>query len=100
MQAPAHTAVESRDRMRFTGAEELLRRSLSFLPRMPAMPSLRRLVPGTLLVLWIALAPAPAAPPQLARITPPAVQPGVATTLTVEGSDLAPNPRVILPLPV
>ena len=64
------------------------------------MPSLRRLVPGILLVLGIALAPAPAAPPQIVRITPPAVQPGVATTLTVEGSDLAPNPRVILPLPI
>src|SRR5438270_10623788 len=63
------------------------------------MPS-RRLSTGTLVVLCAALLPVSAAPPQIVRITPPALQPGIATTLTIDGADLVPNPRLFLPVPI
>jgi hypothetical protein len=60
----------------------------------------RRLATATLIGLWTALLPVSAAPPQLVRITPPALQPGVPTILTLDGADLLPNPRLLLPVPM
>jgi hypothetical protein len=53
-----------------------------------------------LLVSCHALAAATAAPPQITRVGLPALQPGVAATLAIDGTDLLPNPRLVLPVPV
>src|SRR5205085_1358549 len=45
-------------------------------------------------------APAVAAPPQLRQVTPPALQAGAAGTLIIDGTDLLPNPQIVLPVPV
>src|SRR5262249_43250401 len=41
-----------------------------------------------------------AAPPQVAKLSMPTLQSGVTTIVTVEGTDLLPNPRLILPVPI
>lgn len=41
---------------------------------------------------------ASAAPPQIARVTTPVLQTGATTTLVIEGTDLTPNPRLLLPI--
>lgn len=41
-----------------------------------------------------------AAPPQISRVTVPALQIGAPTTLVIEGTDLTPNPRIVLPVSV
>ena len=46
------------------------------------------------------ISPALAAPPQLVRITPPALQTGTTTTLILEGTELIPAPRIVLPVPI
>jgi hypothetical protein len=63
------------------------------------MPRPLRLAASAVLALCSCL-PAAAAPPQVARVTPPALQAGATTLLTVEGTDLAPNPRLLLPVPL
>ena len=59
------------------------------------LPRASGVVLGLLLVL-----PAAAAPPQVAKLTQPALQSGAVTTILVEGTDLGPNPRVVLPVPI
>ncbi len=59
-----------------------------------------RLTAATLAGFCLAALPAPAAPPQISRITGPSLQPGAAVALIIEGTDLAPNPRIVLPLPI
>jgi hypothetical protein len=48
--------------------------------------------------LFAASLPAFGGPPQVSRVTAPALQPGATTTLVVEGTDLIPAPRVLLPV--
>lgn len=46
------------------------------------------------------LRPALAAPPTITRITTPGLQSGAAASLIIDGTDLLPNPRLILPIPL
>jgi hypothetical protein len=64
------------------------------------MTHLGRLGLATLLGLWTTLVSATAAPPQLTRVAPAFLQPAAATTLVLDGTDLIPNPRLVLPVPV
>jgi hypothetical protein len=41
-----------------------------------------------------------AAPPQMTKIAMPTLQSGASTTLVIEGTDLVPNPRILLPVPI
>jgi hypothetical protein len=63
------------------------------------MPCRLRLLSLTLLACCHAAA-ATAAPPQITRVGLPALQPGAAATLAIDGTDLLPNPRLVLPVPV
>jgi hypothetical protein len=40
------------------------------------------------------------APPQIAKVTSPSLQAGAVTTITIEGTDLIPNPQLILSVPI
>jgi hypothetical protein len=66
----------------------------------PAM--LRRLPPllGTLVAFGAMLIGTEAAPPVVAKISLQTLQSGGTTTITIEGTDLAPNPRILLPFPI
>jgi len=61
-------------------------------------PTLPRL--GATLFSLCLLLPAAAAPPQVTKIAVPALQSGATTTLTIEGTDLLPNPRIHLPVAI
>src|SRR5262245_47223661 len=63
------------------------------------MTSFLRIFTATLVVFWV-VTPASAAPPQITRVTMPALQIGASTTLIIEGTDLTPNPRVVMPVPI
>jgi hypothetical protein len=63
------------------------------------MTSTLRLFTAILVGFWI-VTPALAAPPQISRVTVPALQIGASTTLIVEGTELTPNPRIVLPVPI
>ena len=56
----------------------------------------------TLIVIgpWLVAQSAAAAPPQITRITAPALKISSTTTLVIDGTNLAPNPRIVLPLPI
>jgi hypothetical protein len=56
-------------------------------------------VAETWLLLCFVL-PALSAPPQIAKLAPPTLPTGAATTLVMDGTDLGPNPRVILPVSI
>jgi len=64
------------------------------------MTRLNRLAAGTVIGFWMSLLPAAAAPPQIVRITPPALQSGATATIVVEGTELLPNPLIVLPVPI
>jgi hypothetical protein len=75
---------------------------------MPAFPPafedsamISRLIPaaGTLLALW-AVVSTTAAPPQVARVSSLSLQTGTVNTLVIDGTDLGPNPRIVLPVPI
>ncbi len=53
-----------------------------------------------MLIGFVFVLPAAAAPPQISRIAVPTLQVGAAVTLTIEGTELTPNPRVILPVQI
>lgn len=57
------------------------------------------LVLATALTLWGVLS-SRAAPPQIAKITVQTLQSGASTTLVIDGTDLGPNPRIVLPVPI
>ena len=63
------------------------------------MTAHHRIATGALITLCVGLAAA-AAPPQIAKIAVPTLQTGAVTTLTIEGTDLTPNPRILLPVPI
>src|SRR5262245_61568444 len=64
------------------------------------MTNPRHLATAILIGFWVVLIPAAAAPPQIGRVEVPALQSGAATTLTIDGADLVPNPRLHLPVPI
>ena len=52
------------------------------------------------LVLLAAVFTAEAAPPQIAKIAVPTLQAGGTATLVIDGTDLTPNLRILLPVPI
>src|SRR4051794_12816210 len=60
-----------------------------------------RLIPavGTCLALW-AVFSTKAAPPQVAKVGVLTLQSGAVNTLVIDGTDLGPNPRIVLPVPI
>ncbi|MBL8793031.1 MAG: hypothetical protein JNM56_03940 [Planctomycetia bacterium] len=52
------------------------------------------------LVLLVAVFTAEAAPPQIAKIAVPTLQAGGTATLIIDGTDLTPNLRILLPVPI
>src|SRR5205823_6258210 len=66
-------------------------------PQDPPMTFRTRIVSATLLLL---VCRATAAPPQISRVSVPGLQSGTATMLIIDGADLTPNPRIILPVPI
>ncbi len=64
------------------------------------MKLLRRFGALCLGVFFVLTAQAPAAAPQVQKLSQRAFQAGAATTLTVEGSDLLPEPRILAPIPI
>jgi hypothetical protein len=75
---------------------------------MPALPPAfeesamtSRLIPaiGTVLALWAAFS-STAAPPQVAKVSALTLQSGAVNTLVIDGTDLGPNPRIVLPVPI
>src|SRR5919197_903089 len=66
-----------------------------------ARPARRhRWAPITALTAFLWLPAAGAAAPQVQNVSPPGLQAGATTTLTIDGSDLLPAPRVLLGMPV
>src|SRR5262245_17784321 len=63
-------------------------------------PTMFRDATKSMFVSCLVLSAALAAPPQIARVTTPSLQTGATTTLIIEGTDLTPNPRLILPVPI
>lgn len=61
-------------------------------------PSIR-LAAGVWAILAVVLSSA-GAPPQIAKISAPTLQSGGVTTLIFDGTDLGPNPRVLLPVAI
>ena len=59
-----------------------------------------RFILTALIGLWSAAPLTWAAPPQITRIAAPSLMAGSTTTLTIEGTNLTPNPRIVLPLPI
>src|SRR5438105_1588802 len=55
---------------------------------------------GALILLSLAPGMATAAAPQLNSITLRGLQSGAVTTLTIEGTDLLPDPRLLLAVPI
>lgn len=63
--------------------------------------TIHRAVAGVgLLALCMVVLPADAAPPQVTKIAVPTLQSGATTTLVIDGTELTPNPRVLLPVPI
>ena len=58
-----------------------------------------RLAAGVCAVLAVVLSAA-AAPPQITKLSVSTLQVGGTTTLIIDGTDLEPNPRIILPVPI
>jgi hypothetical protein len=54
---------------------------------------------AALLAFAMTLLPAAAVPPQITKVAP-TLQTGAATTLVIDGTELLPNPRLVLPVPI
>jgi hypothetical protein len=67
---------------------------------MHAMTVHRAVAALSLLTLYMLVLPADAAPPQVTKIAVPTLQRGATTTLIIEGTDLVPSPRILLPMPI
>src|SRR5262245_26682888 len=55
---------------------------------------------ATMIGFWAMLITVDAAPPSVTKISMQTLQSGGTTLITVEGTDLAPNPRILLPFPI
>lgn len=60
----------------------------------------RRILAGVALVVVAAAFSVEAAPPQIAKLAVPTLQTGGTATLVIEGTDLTPNLRIVLPVPI
>jgi hypothetical protein len=55
---------------------------------------------GVILLLWLLPGKAPAAAPEIGTLSLRGLQTGATTTLTIEGTNLLPRPRLLLPVPI